>query len=355
MPLTRAEAEQVVYAATLAPSVLKVQPWRFEVRGAAIELHRDPARVLRAVDPMNRALTISCGAALYNLRIAITGLGWRPAIELLPDGPRSTLLARVVAAERVAPTPTQLWLLAAIPVRRTSRVPFTDEPPPVALVRQLEDAAAAESVTFRLLDRDMSWDLAQVVHEADLVQRAATELRAEVLRCTRRDTTTADGIPQSALGPIPRDPAALVRDFAMGEPVPHRQVANFETRSHLGILLTRNDDQESWLQAGQALESVWLEIADAGWGLSLLTQPLEVSILRWLMRQLTASVAGDPGDGASPHMADRPSWPQVLLGLFIAARSTALSFISHNYQSWTPGTLTYRAPTNPVDHLPTAT
>ena len=40
-------------------------------------------------------MIISCGAALFGLRLAVRGLGYLPVIELLPDPSRPRLLARV--------------------------------------------------------------------------------------------------------------------------------------------------------------------------------------------------------------------------------------------------------------------
>jgi hypothetical protein len=40
-------------------------------------------------------MLISCGAALYGLRLAVRSLGYQPAVEPLPDPARPRLLARV--------------------------------------------------------------------------------------------------------------------------------------------------------------------------------------------------------------------------------------------------------------------
>src|SRR3712207_6590073 len=57
--------------AVLAPSGHNTQPWLFNVSGRAVELHADRTRGLPVVDPEDRALVISCGAALFFLRVAI--------------------------------------------------------------------------------------------------------------------------------------------------------------------------------------------------------------------------------------------------------------------------------------------
>ena len=62
--------------AILAPSSHNTQPWLFKIVGDKIvELYADRTRALALVDPVDRALTISCGAALSHLLIAIRHFG----------------------------------------------------------------------------------------------------------------------------------------------------------------------------------------------------------------------------------------------------------------------------------------
>jgi hypothetical protein len=44
-----------------------------------VELYADRTQALAVVDPEDRALTISCGAALPNLRVALRRLSYRDA------------------------------------------------------------------------------------------------------------------------------------------------------------------------------------------------------------------------------------------------------------------------------------
>src|SRR5215472_16159457 len=97
-PLTRRIPARMVTAmlaaAARAPSVHNTQPWRFAVGPHAIDLYADPKRKL-GQDRDGREMLISCGAALFGLRLAVRGLGYLPAVRLLPDSSQPTLLARV--------------------------------------------------------------------------------------------------------------------------------------------------------------------------------------------------------------------------------------------------------------------
>lgn len=80
--------------AVLAPSNHNTQPWHFIVGGDSVTLCADRTRALPVVDPFDRELLISCGAALFNLRVALSRFGLGYAITLLPSAVGVDVLAR---------------------------------------------------------------------------------------------------------------------------------------------------------------------------------------------------------------------------------------------------------------------
>src|SRR6185436_5012412 len=115
------QVASLLTAASRAPSLHNSQPWRFHVRPQVIELWADPERRLPAADPTGREQRLACGAALYNLRLALQGLGIRPLVTLHADGHHPDHLASVRYGGRRPSTPTQQQLLAAVAKRRTNR------------------------------------------------------------------------------------------------------------------------------------------------------------------------------------------------------------------------------------------
>src|SRR5690242_3539894 len=87
-------AGYLIEVAARAPSVHNTQPWRFTVTGQAVELYADTERQLLE-DPAGREMIISCGAALFGLRLAIRSLGCQPEIALMPGPGQPNLLARM--------------------------------------------------------------------------------------------------------------------------------------------------------------------------------------------------------------------------------------------------------------------
>jgi hypothetical protein len=287
--LPAVDLEHAVAAAVRAPSLLNTQPWLFVADDDVVELHADLRRALPALDPLGRALTVSCGAALLGLRLAVIHQGREPVVRLLPRPAEPEVLAEVrIAGPRrhvpgeVAARDEQLFLATAR--RRTNRRPFRDERPPDSVLEALTEAAATEDARLDLLDSIDTRQVVDLVHDADRAQRFDPAVRAEVRRWTHRAAEADDGLRDMDLGPRASDPSAAIRDFALGSYVEKRNTAKFERRPLLAVLSTKSDGRADWLRAGQALYRVLLTATVADVSCSLLTQPLERHELRWLLR-----------------------------------------------------------------------
>ena len=186
------QARYLIATAARAPSVHNTQPWRFRVVQPAIELHCDPRRKLR-VDPAGREMLISCGAALFGLRLAIRSLGQQPVVELLPDPARLRLLARVTAGLAEPMTVSESEMLKALPHRHTHRGEFAPVPLPAGLLAGLQHDALAEGATLELVDPGIAYQrLADVVSTAS--RRLDLDPRARAARpggCASVTSTSA--------------------------------------------------------------------------------------------------------------------------------------------------------------------
>src|SRR4051812_21809118 len=119
--------------ARLAPSIHNTQPWRLRLTASSLDLHADGSRRLDVLDPRGRQLLISCGAALFNARVAIAAAGYSPLVHRLPDPNDPSLVARVA----VGPPRGYLPLAALddyIPRRHTNRRAFVADSVPLALI-----------------------------------------------------------------------------------------------------------------------------------------------------------------------------------------------------------------------------
>jgi hypothetical protein len=171
--------------AALAPSSHNTQPWRFVVQGEELRLFADRARALPVVDPDDRALLMSCGAALGQLRVAAAALGEALSVTL-PDRGGSyhgDLLATVTALGPVAPEADGLARLAALLGRRTTRRPFVMEALPQGLALALDAAVAGEGAQLALVQgiQVQEQTLAQLYQELQAVEVIKAELERELI------------------------------------------------------------------------------------------------------------------------------------------------------------------------------
>jgi hypothetical protein len=304
----------LISTAARAPSVHNTQPWQFQVTGPAVELWSDPRRKLRT-DSIGREMTISCGAALFGLRLAVRSLGYQPAVELLPDPAQLRLLARVAIGAEVPVNELERQMLAAVPHRHTHRGPFAAGPLPAGLLPGLQHDALAEGAELVLIGGGLAYErLAQIVADAARRGNRDPQAEAEVRKWTRDASSTArDGVPATSLTAAPpgRLPRGLLRqrDFDLGRGLARltsQADGDFVPPAATAVLLTPGDRRADWLRAGQALQRLLLHAASTWVFASLHTQPLEDPVMRALIRdQLTL-----------------PGSPQMLLQLGRAA-STA--------------------------------
>jgi nitroreductase len=290
------QARSLIARAVRAPSSHNTQPWFFRIADRTLELYADRTRALPVNDPEDRELTISCGCALANLRIAAAGEGLAAQVELLPEREDPDLLARIAFSGPRDGLGEEAGLAAAIDRRHTFRRPFAAREVPVPLRGQLIAAADHEGAQLHpLLTDEERQGAISLVAEGDAAQWDDPSWRRELAAWMhpRRD---GDGlsVPGLAL------PAArlAVRKLDMGDWVAGRDRGLAEAAPLLAVLTTEGDQTRDWLQAGQALQRLLLVACAAGLQATYLNQPVEVSPLRPRLQALA-------GAGI----------PQILLGL----------------------------------------
>src|SRR6266545_4288696 len=311
----------VVEAAVWAPSVHNTQPWWFGSAGEErvssggwtmnrrISLHADVDRRLDVADPDGREMLISCGAALFTLRVAVRDLGLDPEVTVLPDADRPSLLAEVRFDGHAPRSEENSRLFRQIRRRRTHRGAFRADPVSTSLLSALRREVQQEGADLCIVADDRARAaLGALTEAAAHVQRGIPAYVAEAARwAPRPGTDRTDGIHESTYPRAPRrtEPHYPMRDFSRGQGwgTDHPDEPGDELITGVVALLTTPDDlRADWLRAGQALQRMLLRAAADEVSAAFHTQPLEVPELREFVR-------GRFCGGAHPQMLLRLGRP----------------------------------------------
>jgi hypothetical protein len=297
---TTDQLEFVLGYAILAPSSHNTQPWLFQLHTMHVDIYADRRRALRVVDPYDRELTISCGAALFNIRVAAEYFGHQCRVNLLPEPANPNLLAQVDLGLRCETTSEDILLFNAIVQRHTNRQPFRPDPVPEALLATLAAAAQHEGAWLHIVSGEPARNaVADLVAGANLSQWADKHFREELAKWVRPKPQEArDGLLVGAVGIkdwLSFAAPTLIRTFNRGAGQAAKDAEMALCSPVLAVLGTEAETTRDWLLAGQALEAVLLRARGEGVWASFLNQPIEVPEFR---SQLAEAI----GRGGFPHL-----------------------------------------------------
>lgn len=256
--------------AAQAPSAARVRPWRFRSHDGSVDiLLGDYNQGGLTTESARRQAVVACGAALFNLTLAMGHLGLEPQVSLWLDDPRPGDRLAVVTPGRHRPArPDDERLLAAVPWRRSSRRSFYGVPPSDGIVDRLKDAAAADGA---------------VLVEAVGTDRVVLDGIVDGTERRYDDPTARKGL----RGAWARRDVTSCRTF---------------------LLCTAQDRPEDWLSCGQALQHVLLEATSLELAVHLHSEALEITEERVAVQEKVTQ-------GLAPHIilqvggpAQGPAW-----------------------------------------------
>jgi hypothetical protein len=281
------EVETVLRSASLAPSVHNSQPWRFRVLPDRIELHPDLDRRLPATDPDDRELRLSCGAALFNLRMALQGFGVRPLVSLLPGHVAPGALATVRRGGVITQDEEMRGLLKAVPTRRTNRRPFFESGVDARQRHALVRAAELERSWLHIVGvREEVARMKDFVRRAHRIQLENPAVASELESLTGHRPDAVDGVPPASAGFRPEaQDEWMFRDFDPEHGHERPSGKDYESNPLVAVVCSFYDGQLGEIQAGQAMQRVLLTATTHGLSASFMSQPVEVPAVREELRR----------------------------------------------------------------------
>jgi nitroreductase len=268
----------VVNYAALAPSTHNTQPWLFRITDRSVEIFADRSRALAVVDPDDRALTISCGAATGNLCAALDAVGLDHSLHVFPNIAEPDLVTRITLKPERDQDSDWLIKLDAIHKRKTVRAGFRDKPLPVDyLIESAAGVSTEHAVMCVNCDPECEFEVLAAVQQADSIWSADKHFmreNASWMHPLRK--RSRDGVPaRSTKLPSSKELWSAPMQF----------LGSGERRTLTGAVLTDRDAPMDWANSGIVLSNMLNKVAGRGIGAALMSHPLFLAPTHLLIKE----------------------------------------------------------------------
>ncbi len=285
---------ELVRYATLAPSGHNTQPWKFQVQENTIRIYPDKSRSLAVVDPADREMYISLGAALENLALASAHAGLLAEVALFPSDEAENLRITLTPGEAVK----EEELFDAIPVRQCTRRLYNGQPVPPADLEKLRNVTLAGGSALHLFDGAESIEaLIGLVKAGNQVQYSdkafVKELTAWLRFNDQEASRSRDGLFTRCTGnpTVPRWLGEIFLGLSSPDSMTKTDEKNIRSSAGMAVLASSEDHPTAWVTTGRLLQRFLLTATALNIKFAFLNQPIEVPEVREQLANLVGSSA----------------------------------------------------------------
>lgn len=316
--IAREDVERILKLAAHAPSGDNSQPWRFEVRGDAVDLYNVPGKDYSPYNFKERGSLFANGALIENIVIAASASGYAVLVALFPDRTKADQVARLTFKKDGASVDP---LAAQIEARTTNRKPYKKSPLlPEHRGALLNAARAADFGEMRFVD-----DPARIMRFSETVslsdrlifeEKSIHDAIFASLRWTRKEEGRGMFVKTMELPPPVQLLLRALKNWSVLAFLNHVRISRiiaaqsargYAASSAIGMVVMPGNTDESYVKAGRLFERVWLTAARLGVSI----QP--VTALAYLAERVAA---GDAGDLSSSHTAEISRAQHEIVSLF---------------------------------------
>lgn len=280
-----ADLREILELAMLAPSAGNTQPWRFVVDGRTVDVAHDPGRssTYRSVDSRHTVTRLTLGAVTESIVVSARARGLPVTVAYDPHGPDDLVHTRVTIGTATAePTAWERELGAAVSDRFTQRGRVQGRPLSAADCSDLIRATTPFDVRVWLGDDPVTKDrFAEAVATGNRLRVLVEDMHGDAFRefyFRGEEPDRVDGIGLD-------DIHLTVAEFTGIRLVRRPQVAGFlrsrgegtgmvdfardwgTLASAVGALTITGTRRRDYVDAGRALQRLWLTATARGIGL----------------------------------------------------------------------------------------
>lgn len=331
---SRSIAEMLVGYASLAPSGGNSQPWRFSFRDRELLVALDPNAPVSYRDAGRLGSYLAIGAAIENALIAAAEHGIAVDVKVVREVANDGVVARLRWGGSAVTRLRHSERLALIERRATNRRLGDGRPLDEIHAAALRSAVAGSAVHLQLVSAvDARMRVGQILGAFDRIQCSVSALHAEIaaeMRWTEEEAErTRDGVDiatlelgakeKLALQLVARqDVAAILRTPGRGRALETSALQALTSSAAAGLIRVNGRTHRSFLEAGRAMQRVWLEATRLGLALQPWTAITFVAKLSGTMQAeiFTPGEAEEVrklGEGLDEVFRERSSWTTAIL------------------------------------------
>jgi hypothetical protein len=271
--------KQIIKLANLAPSGDNNQPWRFAIKSNQLFLYNIPERDTTLYNYKQHAAYIAHGTVIENCIIAGSHYQLSTIVDLLTNGLEPNLVAKLtfIPEEKIEESP----LFTSIKQRATNRKPFKTD------LLHPDQKADIENLILGL--PDIQLNLIEDVQTKKLIAQAASQgdrlifenkpIHDFLFNCIRwteeeeNKTHTGLYLKTMELNPIQVQAFKLFKNWKvmkffnrLGFPklAVKGNIPLYSNNAGLGTLVIANEEPQSFINTGRALQRIWLYLTKIG-------------------------------------------------------------------------------------------
>ncbi len=278
--------------AILAPNPFNKQPWQLLLKNTnEISLYIDPDRLLPMIDPLHRLIYASQGTFLELLSIAAKEFGYKPSIQLFPEGidPVEKTGKSPVARIIIAKTKVEKEdLFNQIPLRVTNRRPYKGPPITVEELNLLQKSYNVKNYPMRFItDAEKISKIANLMTEAfkiEVYTERTYAVTPKMFRFNDNEVATyRDGFNYENMGVTGKvkffAEKFFGRDKSFSESFKKRTVKDVGKNAHtakaFGIMFTQENNRIEQVEIGRRYARVHLMATKLNLSMQMMIQILE--------------------------------------------------------------------------------
>ncbi|OGM20206.1 hypothetical protein A2771_03450 [Candidatus Woesebacteria bacterium RIFCSPHIGHO2_01_FULL_38_26b] len=316
-------AEYFVSWGILAPSAHNKQPWIVDLdeNEKNLTVYPDPKALGTSSDKYGRQANVGIGCFTANLSLALNAYGLTPIYSLQTNGRHKTSKVQFDLGNIHSGYLVNTKILELIKVRRAYRGPFVegyeiDE----YLLEQFKTIASNEGVMLKIIqDQGRKNKIGKAQALADMAVLKIPAFRNELAgHLVTNDTNETRVMPGNTFG-LNDEEAQEVHDALISsKQMPGHFAAGFPRSDQEGVIkssvaftiLAHNQNENSFIRSGIALEKIWLMCQANGLGVRIMAGMIESPLHNLALKTILNEMSKYPAVFACIGLPEKDSWPK---------------------------------------------